>query len=293
MRFLSYIMNEEESFGTLTKERDYIYDLKNFTNQNSLLEFIKYAEDNKNILEEVKKIISKTDDLIPIDKVTILSPIPKTRRNIICLGLNYLDHAKESEKYKDNDFKLPEAPAYFAKMSSETIGHNFDLELEQDLTSKLDYEVELAIIIGKKGRNIPKDKVYDHIFGFTIMNDFTARDLQRKHTQWFKGKSIDNYTSLGPVITHIDSFELPLNIYLRSYVNGELRQSSNTKHLIYDIEEIISDFSKGITLLPGDIIATGTPAGVGMGMDPPRFLKKGDNVVCEIENIGMLENKIV
>lgn len=293
MRFLSYIIDGEESFGALIKERDYICDLKKYTDQKSLLEFIKYVADNNDYLETIKEVINKTDDLIPLDLVDILSPIPKPRRNIICLGLNYLDHAKESEKYKDNDFKLPEAPAYFAKMVSESIGHNFDLKLDQDLTSKLDYEVELAIIIGKKGKNIPKDKVYEHIFGFTVMNDFTARDLQRKHTQWFKGKSIDNYTSLGPVITHIDNFDLPLNLYLRSYVNGELRQRSNTKHLIYDIEEIISDFSKGITLLPGDIIATGTPAGVGMGMDPPRFLKKGDNVVCEIENIGLLENRIV
>src|SRR6056297_2323498 len=292
MRFLSYDLDGERSYGALTEDKKHIINLSEKFNYETLLDFIiEYNE--KDLDKTVKDILKSEKNLIPLDLVNILSPIPKPRRNIICLGLNYLDHAKESEKYKDNDFKLPEAPAYFAKMVSESIGHNFDLKLDQDLTSKLDYEVELAIIIGKKGKNIPKDKVYEHIFGFTVMNDFTARDLQRKHTQWFKGKSIDNYTSLGPVITHIDNFELPLNLYLRSYVNGELRQRSNTKHLIYDIEEIISDFSKGITLLPGDIIATGTPAGVGMGMDPPRFLKKGDNVVCEIENIGLLENRIV
>lgn len=293
MRFLTYTMNDEESFGVLNEEKNCVFDLKKFTKENSLIDFIKTFGNNETILEDIKETISKTDELISIDQITITSPIPNPRRNIICLGLNYLDHAKESEKYKDNDFKLPEAPAYFSKMAAKTIGHNSDLELEQNLTSKLDYEVELAIVIGKEGKNIPKDKVYEYIFGFTIMNDFTARDLQRKHTQWFKGKSLDNYTSLGPVITHIDEFDLPLSVYLKSYVNGDLRQSSNTKHLIYDIEEIISDFSKGITLLPGDIIATGTPAGVGMGMNPPTFLQKGDTVVCEIENIGLLENHII
>ncbi|MFP4456803.1 MAG: fumarylacetoacetate hydrolase family protein [Clostridia bacterium] len=293
MRFLTYNINNEESYGVLNEEKNSVLDLKQFTKETSLIDFIKSTENNKMVLKKVKEEIDNNDQLISIDKITIKSPIPNPRRNIICLGLNYLDHAKESEKYKDNDFKLPEAPAYFSKMAAKTIGHNSDLKLEEDLTSKLDYEVELAIVIGKEGRNIPKDKVYEYIFGFTIMNDFTARDLQRKHTQWFKGKSLDNYTSLGPVITHLKDFKLPLKVNLKSYVNGELRQSSNTKHLIYDIEEIISDFSKGITLLPGDIIATGTPAGVGMGMNPPTFLQKGDKVVCEIDNIGVLENNIV
>jgi len=292
MRFLSFQLNEENCYGVLTEDKQHIINLKEEFKYDSLLEFItKFEEDD--LKGKVKQILISNNNLINIGEVKLTSPIPNLNRNIICLGLNYLDHAKESEKYKDNDFKLPEAPAYFSKMAASTIGHNFDLKLDEKLTQKLDYEVELAVVIGKKGTNIPKDKVNDYIFGYTIMNDFTARDLQRKHTQWFKGKSLDNYTSLGPVIASRDEFKSPLELYLRSYVNGELRQNSNTKHLIYNIEEILSDFSKGITLLPGDIIATGTPAGVGMGMNPPQFLKKGDKVVCEIENIGMLENNII
>jgi 2-keto-4-pentenoate hydratase/2-oxohepta-3-ene-1,7-dioic acid hydratase in catechol pathway len=292
MRFLSFQLNEENCYGVLTEDKQHIINLKEEFKYDSLLEFItKFEEDD--LKGKVKQILISNNNLINIGEVKLISPIPNLKRNIICLGLNYLDHAKESEKYKDNDFKLPEAPAYFSKMAASTIGHNFDLKLDEKLTQKLDYEVELAVVIGKKGTNIPKDKVNDYIFGYTIMNDFTARDLQRKHTQWFKGKSLDNYTSLGPVIASRDEFKSPLELYLRSYVNGELRQNSNTKHLIYNIEEILSDFSKGITLLPGDIIATGTPAGVGMGMNPPQFLKKGDKVVCEIENIGMLENNII
>ncbi len=292
MRFLSYDLDGERSYGALTEDKKHIINLSEKFNYETLLDFIiEYNE--KDLDKTVKDILKSEKNLIDLNEVEIVSPIPKTRRNIICLGLNYLDHAKESEKYKDNNFRLPEAPAYFSKMSASTIGHNMSLKLDENLTEKLDYEVELAIVIGKEGTNIPKDKVNDYIFGYTIMNDFTARDLQRKHTQWFKGKSLDNYTSLGPVVVHKDEFDLPLEVYLKSYVNGELRQSSNTRHLIYDIEEIISDFSKGVTLLPGDIIATGTPAGVGMGMHPPKFLKKGDSVICEIENIGLLENKIV
>ena len=292
MRFLSYDLDGERSYGALTEDKKHIINLSEKFNYETLLDFIiEYNE--KDLDKTVKDILKSEKNLIDLNEVEIVSPIPKTRRNIICLGLNYLDHAKESEQYKDNNFRLPEAPAYFSKMSASTIGHNMSLKLDENLTEKLDYEVELAIVIGKEGTNIPKDKVNDYIFGYTIMNDFTARDLQRKHTQWFKGKSLDNYTSLGPVVVHKDEFDLPLEVYLKSYVNGELRQSSNTRHLIYDIEEIISDFSKGVTLLPGDIIATGTPAGVGMGMHPPKFLKKGDSVICEIENIGLLENKIV
>lgn len=293
MKFLSYKFDNRDSFGVLTKEQDYVIDLQDFSKQESLLELIISAENNKSVIDEIKLLFNDRKLFIPITKIEITSPIPVPRRNIICLGLNYLDHAKESEQYKDGDFKLPQAPVYFSKMAASTIGHNDNLELDEELTKKLDYEVELALIIGKTGTNISKEDVYDHIFGFTIMNDFTARDLQSKHTQWFKGKSLDNYTSLGPVITHVNKFQRPLSLYLRTYVNGELRQTSNTKHLIYSIEDIISDFSRGITLLPGDIIATGTPAGVGMGMKPPKFLSKGDIVVCEVEGIGMLSNTII
>jgi 2-keto-4-pentenoate hydratase/2-oxohepta-3-ene-1,7-dioic acid hydratase in catechol pathway len=289
MKFISFSQNKTEDFGVLAQDENHVISLKEKTNSQDLLEYIISGDFDK---DTINNVIINNSKLIPLEDIKVLSPIMTPRRNIICLGLNYLDHAKESEKFKGNNFKLPEAPAYFSKMASKTIGHDEILILDESLTKMLDYEVELAIIIGKEGKNISKDEANEYIFGYTILNDFTARDLQRKHTQWFKGKSLDGYTSLGPVITHASDFLFPPEIYLRSYVNGELRQASKTTHLIYDIATIISDFSKGITLLPGDIIATGTPAGVGMGFDPPRFLQRGDEVVCEIQGIGMLRNVI-
>jgi 2-keto-4-pentenoate hydratase/2-oxohepta-3-ene-1,7-dioic acid hydratase in catechol pathway len=156
----------------------------------------------------------------------------------------------------------------------------------------LDYEVELAVIIGKEGRNIAREEVEDYIFGYSIFNDISSRRLQREHLQWFKGKSLDTYSVLGPVIVHKSAFAYPPEVEIECRVNGEVRQHSNTNLLIHNIATIISDFSQGITLEPGDIIATGTPSGVGMGFKPPRFMKKGDLVECEIAGIGILRNRI-
>ncbi len=289
MKFLTYRYQNEASYGVLSKDENHVIDISNKHQSETLLELITSGEFSK---AKIDKIINDNHDGIALNEIIILSPIEKPRRNIICLGLNYLDHAKESERFKGNNFNLPDAPAYFSKMAHITTGHDGTIDLNKDLTEMLDYEVELAIIIGKAGKNIPADEAHKYIFGYTILNDFTARDLQRKHTQWFKGKSLDGYTALGPVISHISNFSYPPNLYLRSYVNGEIRQASKTEHLIYDMDTIISDFSKGVTLLPGDIIATGTPAGVGMGFDPPKFLRSGDEVVCEIEGVGMLRNLV-
>lgn len=161
-----------------------------------------------------------------------------------------------------------------------------------DIDEQLDYEVELAVIIGKKGTNIPKDQVEDYIFGYTIINDISARQLQQQHSQWYRGKSLDSFTALGPVVVHKSEMPFPIELDISSRVNGELRQNSNTKYFLADIPSIISEFSNGITLEPGDIIATGTPSGVGMGFNPPRYMKSGDVVECEIQNIGILRNAV-
>ena len=160
------------------------------------------------------------------------------------------------------------------------------------MDEQLDYEVELAVIIGKEGKDIPADKAEEYIFGYSVFNDISSRRIQNRHGQWFKGKSLDTYTAMGPVVLHKSALPFPVEADVKSFVNGEKRQDSNTRFFLADIPQIIEDLSKGMTLEPGDIIATGTPAGVGMGSNPPRFMKKGDEVVCEIPQIGRLVNRV-
>jgi 2-keto-4-pentenoate hydratase/2-oxohepta-3-ene-1,7-dioic acid hydratase in catechol pathway len=223
--------------------------------------------------------------------VKIASPIIKPESDILCLGLNYIDHVSETSKsFKDDSINIPKYPVYFSKRACRIIGPEEEISNHGGLVQQLDYESELAVIIGKDGINIPKEKAEEYIFGYTIMNDVSARDFQQKHGQWFKGKSFDTFTVLGPHIIYKDEIKFPVELNICSRVNGELRQNSNTKHFIFDIPTIINDLSQGMTLRAGDIIATGTPSGVGMGFNPPRFLKKGDVVECEIEGVGILRN---
>ncbi|HPO05267.1 MAG TPA: fumarylacetoacetate hydrolase family protein [Bacillota bacterium] len=228
---------------------------------------------------------------IPLEQVRLMAPIPVPARNLVCLGKNYRAHAEELKGQIFSD-SLPAHPIYFTKPDHTVIGTEEIILLHSAVTKKLDYEVELAVIIGKKGSDIPKEKAEEHIFGYTIANDVSARDLQNDHTQWYKGKSLTTHCPLGPWIVHKGAFPSPLSLDLRCYVNEDLRQHGNTKDLIFDIPSIISDLSRGYELRPGDIILTGTPAGVGMGFDPPKYLKDGDRVVCEIEKIGMLINPV-
>ena len=194
---------------------------------------------------------------------------------------------------ENNDFKSYKLSAvYFGKRAIKIIGTNEDAQACLDIDNALDYEVELAVIIGKTGKNIPVDKVEDYIFGYSIFNDFSSRRLQLKHMQWFKGKSLDTYSAMGPVILHKSALPFPVEVDIKCSVNGELRQNSNTKLFLNDIPKVVSELSQGMTLEAGDIIATGTPSGVGMGYKPGKWLKSGDEVVCEIPPIGKLINKI-
>ena len=182
---------------------------------------------------------------------------------------------------------------YFAKRTNRILGANEEIQGRFDIDEKVDYETELAVIIGKEGKGITEERAEEYVFGYSVFNDLSSRDLQTRHGQWLMGKSLDNYTIMGPVIVDRTELPMPLELDIKSYVNGELRQNSNTKYLIKKIPGLIAELSKGITLEAGDIIATGTPAGVGMGFTPPRFLKKGDKVTCEIDRIGQLTNYIV
>lgn len=243
-----------------------------------------------NDVDLFNKLMGEIDIKLSIDEVEILAPIPNPRRNVICLGKNYLDHALETVGIPGGTESVPEYPIYFTKSAMPAIGQKSVIPRHEHLTEEVDYEVELAIVIGKDGVNIPKEEAADYIFGYTIINDVSARDLQRTHSQWFRGKSLDGYCPMGPVILHSSAWTAPIEKAIQCTVNGELRQNSNTKHLIFDIPTIIADLSRGMQLKKGDIISTGTPAGVGFGFKPPKYLKSGDVIACTVEGIGTLEN---
>ena len=234
------------------------------------------------------------DDAIgPVSAVKLLAPIPRPRKNVFCVGRNYVEHVNEGYRASGTTIKLPEYPQFFTKPPTAVIAHGDSIPRHAGLTDKLDYEIELALIIGRGGCDIAEDKAFDHIFGYTILNDVTARDLQRRHDQWFKGKGLNGTCPMGPSLVLRADIPDPQSLDVELRVNGEVRQTSNTRHMIFSIPRIISELSRGLTLEPGDIIATGTPSGVGYAMDPPKLLSSGDVVSCRIESIGILENRVV
>ncbi len=236
---------------------------------------------------------------LPLAAVTLEAPLPRPRRNLWCVGRNYRAHAKELhgtifKSASDTDqARLAQWPIVFTKVPECVVGPGDPIRLPGAAASEqIDYEAELAVIIGRGGANIPASRAMDHVWGYTIVNDVTARDVQMRHTQWVMGKSFDTFCPMGPWI--VDASELDgRKTRLRLWVNGELRQDAHTTDLIFDIPTLIETISRGITLYPGDVIATGTPAGVGMGMQPPTWLKAGDTVRIEIDGIGVLENPVV
>jgi len=233
-----------------------------------------------------------------LENVQLLAPIPRPQRNIFCVGKNYYEHAKEfgtsgydSSTSKPGD-EIPKYPIIFTKPPESVIGTGENIVIPQKVSTDIDYEVELTVIIGKGGKGITRQDAFKHVWGYTIINDVTARDWQQRHKQWFLGKSFDTFCPMGPWIVTRDEL-VDDDISVKCWVNNELRQSSNSKDLIFDVPTLIETISAGITLYPGDIIATGTPAGVGLGFKPPRFLKAGDTVRLEVGGVGVLENKLV
>ena len=223
-----------------------------------------------------------------LSEVKLLAPIPRPLKNVFCVGRNYADHVAEGYRARGTEVKLPEAPQFFTKPPTAVIGPDADFVIDSKVSTKFDYEVELGVIIGPTGRDIPAGKAFDHVFGYTIINDVTARDLQRRHDQWFKGKGLDRSCPMGPWIVTKDAISDPTELELTLTVNGQERQRAKVSQMIFDISKIIESLSAGLTLEAGDVIATGTPSGVGFAMDPPQFLKPGDQVVCEISRIGKL-----
>jgi 2-keto-4-pentenoate hydratase/2-oxohepta-3-ene-1,7-dioic acid hydratase in catechol pathway len=236
-----------------------------------------------------------TEAPVPLHSVMLEAPLPRPRRNLFCVGKNYYEHAHE---FSNSGFDssaaqgaVPKHPIVFSKVPESVTGPGSFIEYSPAVSSAVDYEVELAVIIGQPGRGITAENALDHVWGYTIVNDVTARDLQARYSQWLLGKSQDTFCPMGPVAVTRDDINLA-DTRLRAWVNDELRQDSNTGLLIFDVPTIIQTIAEGVTLLPGDVIATGTPAGVGIGFKPPKYMVDGDVVRCEIDGIGQLENTV-
>ncbi len=239
--------------------------------------------------------LSAAAERFAIADVRLEAPLPLPRRNLWCVGRNYHAHAKElsASVFKASSADTQTWPIVFTKVPECVVGPHDEVRLPgAGISTQIDYEAELTVVIGKGGRNIARERALEHVFGYTIVNDVTARDVQMRHQQWDLGKSFDTFCPMGPWIATADSFD-GTDTRVRCWVNGELRQDARTTDLIFDIPTLIETCSRGITLLPGDLIATGTPAGVGMGMTPPRWLRAGDVVRIEIDGLGAIENRFV
>lgn len=286
MKLISYRGNGgAESWGAVAE--DGAVDFANLGFGNTLLEFIdagRGAWDRASSLMRGNK-----NARIPFELIELLAPIPKPRRNVICIGVNYPAHAAES------GHTAPTTPIYFSKLTTAVIGSGGEVVSDRTITERLDYEGELGVVIGAGGRNISVERALNHVFGYTIINDISARDIQheRPEGQWFLGKSLDGSCPMGPCIVTYDDIPNPQSLDIQTTVNGEMRQHSNTSEMVFSVRDIVADLSRYVTLMPGDIISTGTPSGVGAAMDPPRYLVGGDEVVVRIASVGELRCDIV
>ncbi|GAA0374554.1 fumarylacetoacetate hydrolase family protein [Bacillus horti] len=254
-----------------------------------LLSFIRAGKPALELLNEKVKNGSITTRYEK-SEVKVLAPYAPPK-NIFCIGKNYADHVLEMAK--DQAVALPKFPVIFTKPYTAIIGQGEEIQSYPELTQQLDYEGELVVIIGKEGKNISAAEAFDYVFGYSILNDVTARDLQQQHVQFFKGKSLDSFAPFGPRIVHRSAIENPHQLQIKTLVNGEVRQNGTTSDMIFSIPALIEVISRGMTLEPGDLIATGTPSGVGNGFNPPKFIKAGDTVSIEVSDIGTLENPVV
>lgn len=246
------------------------------------------------MLADVRTAVRAAGSDLPRDLsgVRLLAPIPAPRKNVFCVGRNYKLHIEEGARARGAAPIYPALPEFFTKAPSSVVGPEAEIRLDPAVTAKLDYEVELAFVIGKRCRDVPASGAEDVIFGYTVLNDVTARDLQFAHGQWFKGKSLDTFCPIGPVIVTADEFGRGAGHGLSLRVNGQTRQSSSTDDMLFDCAAIVESLSAGMTLEPGDIVTTGTPSGVGLGLSPQVWLRDGDVVEAEVEGIGILRNVV-
>ena len=294
MRLYTVIRKEKEEIVVAFQEGNIAYPIKklgfDFKDMNDLI-----CNITKEQLEELKACGDKDlwEAEVLLSESEIVSPIVKPMQDVICLGINYGEHAIEAGKFSNEAFGGDRPyTIYFSKRVNKATAPGEAVPSYVGLVDSLDYEVELGVILGKDCKGVAPEEALDYVFGYTIVNDISARNLQTRHKQWYLGKSLDGFTPIGPCIVTADEIGNPQDLNIKCSVNGQLRQNSNTKYMMQTVAGAISELSQGMTLQAGTIIATGTPAGVGMGMEPPCFLKKDDVVTCEIEKIGVLENPI-
>lgn len=300
MKFVTYKNESGQFIGIVNGEGSHVLPLVDVYEKmggesvlpSDMIEAISLGDQFYQEAEETVQWVSEnnldSELYIPLESVELLAPIPRPAKNIFCVGKNYAEHAIEMGSKDD----IPEHVMVFTKAPTTVIAHDQNILAHSEVTEQLDYEGELAVIIGKKGKAIKREEALAYVFGYTIVNDVTARDLQAKHKQFFIGKSLDTTCPMGPWIVHKSAIGNPNNLDIKTTVNEEVRQDSNTENFIFPVEEIIAVLSQGMTLEPGDVIATGTPAGVGKGFKPPRFLRSGDTVEITVEGIGTLRNKV-
>ncbi|EGQ27182.1 fumarylacetoacetate hydrolase [Sporosarcina newyorkensis 2681] len=297
MKLLSFRYEGQTLFGPKVKREEAVWDVLAMAQAQQQADFpktmIEAVSLGMDFVEMVRKLVEETEAgenaaqfKYAFTDVEWLSPIPRTPKNVMCVGKNYAEHAQEMGAEAP-----PEKVMIFTKAPTAIAGDEQTLPIHSDVTDSLDYEGELAVVISKTGKNIPKQLAYDYVFGYTIGNDITARNVQADHKQFFLGKSLDGTCPMGPYVVTKDEIPNPQNLSVVTKVNDEVRQNGNTSSMMFKIDELIAEISKYVTLEPGDVILTGTPAGVGKGMTPPTFLKQGDTVKVSIEGIGTLVNR--
>ncbi len=294
MRLVTFSDHKGARIGVHDPESNSIVDLAATTRlPKDMTAFIALG---KNGLKRARTAVKSGEGRLPFGSVKLLAPIPRPAKNVLCVGKNYYDHAHEFHNSgvdaSAGKNAIPELPIPFTKWPNSVIGPGAPILSYLDYTNSTDYEGELGVVIGSGGRGITKKDAYDHVYGYTVINDATARTLQNQHRQWFLGKSLDSYCPMGPCIVTSDEIKDVTKLRLITKVNGELRQDALVSQLIFDIPTLIETFSRVMTLEPGDLIATGTCAGVGIGFNPPKYLQKGDVVAITIEPIGTLENPV-
>jgi len=295
MKLITYRYAGEEVPGILSVDEKRVFPFSvfglAFEDMNGVIQGL-----SDKMRDEIAQKLPQTDPAqgISLEEVELQAPVPCPRQDLICLGINYMDHAAEAEKFSSDAFATQHTDAiYFSKRVNRAVADGEPIQSHPGLVEKLDYESELAVILKKDARDVPREKAAEYVFGYTIVNDVSARNVQTSHKQWYFGKSLDGFTPMGPCVLTADEVEsFPPQLEIGCRVNGEERQHSNTRMQIFKPDLVIAELSRGMTLQAGTIIITGTPAGVGMGMDPPVFLKKGDQVECWIEKIGSLTNPV-